>query len=234
MNVLIVDDEIMWAENIKTHLESFFQKLKLKIHYTITENTNNELIEKIENGIFDIALLDIELQDKTSGLGISKMIKRHNKYTVCIFVTSHSEFALDGWKAKGFGYIVKPFSQKEIEETLKQAVIYLRGVKTIEKSNFVSFNSKVTVNMNKVVCLVSSNHSVTIYTLDKKMKVSNVPLKTISKMLGEDFIYANKGVIINTKYIISISEGIVTLCGGKEFVIAQKRLSQIKKSLVNT
>lgn len=69
----------------------------------------------------DIAFLDIDI-DGENGLELRKKI---NNVPACVFVTSHPEYALDGFELEALDYIVKPATKERFEQTLLKIISYL-------------------------------------------------------------------------------------------------------------
>lgn len=65
-----------------------------------------------ENNYFDLLLLDIEMP-KINGMQIAKDVKKLCPETLVIFITSHSEYAIDSFELSVFRYIEKGPTIKE-------------------------------------------------------------------------------------------------------------------------
>ena len=53
---------------------------------------------------FDLMIMGVEMQGK-SGMDIAKMVKEYSVETLIIFVTSHSEYAVDAYELSVFRYV---------------------------------------------------------------------------------------------------------------------------------
>ncbi|MFN3640244.1 MAG: LytR/AlgR family response regulator transcription factor [Flavobacterium sp.] len=69
----------------------------------------------------DIAFLDIDI-DGESGLELRKKL---NEDLVCVFVTSHPEYALEGFELDALDFVVKPIRKERFEQTLYKISSYL-------------------------------------------------------------------------------------------------------------
>jgi len=121
MKILIVEDELIPANYLKKLL---------------TTNGYNVLpiIDRGENAITvvkkekpDIILMDVMLKDHVSGCDAALEISRKNPDILIVFLTAYSdkemvEFAVD---SKAFGYLLKPYRDKEILATLELAKAHL-------------------------------------------------------------------------------------------------------------
>ena len=112
--ILIVEDELLIAEDIKKALTSS--------QYDVCKivRTGEEAILKVERLRPDLVIMDIMLSGKMTGIEAAEKIRK--KYnTAIVFLTAYAdEKTLDGAMAsEPYGYLVKPVSGKEIRATVK-------------------------------------------------------------------------------------------------------------------
>ncbi|MGB1206468.1 MAG: LytR/AlgR family response regulator transcription factor [Chitinophagales bacterium] len=126
MNILIVEDEYYTAELLKEVIEQDTDFSVVKVLASIEETVH--FLRK-NGALIDLMFLDIELAD-----GHSFEIFKHIDLTIpVIFCTAYDEFALQAIKNNGIDYILKPFKDKAIHESLAK---YKKLVGTI-KSKFI-------------------------------------------------------------------------------------------------
>ncbi len=126
IQVLIVEDEPLIAEDIKAALE--------QVGYAVTGIAFNkeQAFALLQNKTPDLALLDINLGNNTDGITIAEFINEHCKIPF-LYLTSYSnKLILDKVKHTfPMGYIVKPFDEADIFTGIE---IALSNFKTIKKS----------------------------------------------------------------------------------------------------
>jgi len=91
----------------------------------------SEALLWLEKHAADIALLDINMPDMT-GLQLAAKIRGIDQNTAIIFLTGHSEYALDAFKLHASGYLMKPVNKARLAEEIEHAVT-LRGDHTEKK-----------------------------------------------------------------------------------------------------
>ena len=82
--------------------------------YSKEENTNG----------YDIIFLDIEMP-KLNGIELAKQIRSKLPDVILIFLTSHNEFAPQGYKVKALRYLSKLNMREQLNEALSAAVAEL-------------------------------------------------------------------------------------------------------------
>lgn len=80
-----------------------------------------QALEWLEENAPEIALLDINMADM-NGLVLAAKIKTRRPDTVIIFLTGYSEYAVDAFAMHASGYLLKPVSQKRLEEEFAHAL----------------------------------------------------------------------------------------------------------------
>lgn len=116
IQVLIVEDEklIRW---------SLRQKFEAR-GYQVTEAENGrEAYAAMEEGVFDLIMLDYKLPD-TTGLDILRKVRDADEDVVVIMMTAYSsiESAVDAIKLHAYDYVSKPFDMDEVLHTVDKAL----------------------------------------------------------------------------------------------------------------
>src|SRR6218665_250987 len=120
-NILIIDDQ----EDIL-----FAAKMLLKKHFETIHTLNNpkNVVKLLAENEIDVVLLDmnyrIGFEDGREGMYLLKEIKTLSPKTVVILMTAFGkvETAVEGLKSGAFDYILKPWENKKLLESVKQAV----------------------------------------------------------------------------------------------------------------
>ncbi|MGZ4089962.1 MAG: PAS domain S-box protein [Bacteroidia bacterium] len=115
--ILIVEDETVIAMDLQMSLERF--GYRVIAHVTRGE----DVIETFNSVIPDLILMDIKLEGTLDGVETAQLI--HENYNIpVIFITSYSNSDIieRAKKANPFGYIVKPFNDRELRTNIEIAI----------------------------------------------------------------------------------------------------------------
>lgn len=115
--VMVVDDEILVAEDLKLRLTD------LGYEVTAVVGTGKDAIEMAGQTTPDIILMDIQLKGDMDGIEAAHEIKDRFDISV-VYLTAYSDQeTLDRAKiTTPFGYLIKPFAEKELHSTIEMAL----------------------------------------------------------------------------------------------------------------
>lgn len=108
--ILIVEDDALIAEDIKDICELEGYKVA-SVCYNYYQS-----IQAIQHNVFDIALLDINLENEKSGLDVAEFIRNMVHPISILFLTSYSDktYLQAAKKYQPVGYITKPFQKEQL------------------------------------------------------------------------------------------------------------------------
>ncbi len=142
MKILIVEDEIIPANYLK-------ELLTLE-GYDVLESVEKgaDAIRVAKQQKPDIILMDVMLEDNISGCDAALEISRYNPEILIVFLTAYSDKEMIDFAiaSRAFGYLLKPYREKEILATLALAKAQIKNllIKTDD------------VNTQKVVTLIGN------------------------------------------------------------------------------
>lgn len=143
MKILIVEDERISAEDIKTTLEKFDYKVCGIV------SDGKSAIEKAGKLKPDIIIMDILLAGDIDGIDAANEIRSRYGIPV-VFLTAYAdEKILDRAKiTEAYGYILKPFDEKELHSIIEMAIYKNRTERKLERINAVL---KTIRDVNKII-----------------------------------------------------------------------------------
>lgn len=129
MNIIVVDDEKYTMNDIVKKVS------RIRPEDNVTGFQDPELaISYVKENRVGIAFLDMEMPKK-NGIEMAKILKEINPGMNIIFATAHEKYALDAFKVRATGYVMKPAGEEEIRQELAQ----------LQKYRIVSVGDKIRV-----------------------------------------------------------------------------------------
>ncbi len=128
-HILIVEDERIVSADIRISLQKFGFAI------SGTAVSGEEAIKKAEKLKPDLVLMDIILKDKMDGIDAATLISSRFDIPV-VYLTAHADDkTLERAKiTEPFGYLLKPFDDKDLHTTVEMALYKHKIGKNLKKS----------------------------------------------------------------------------------------------------
>lgn len=126
--VMVVEDDVLIAEDIRISLED------MGYHVCAAVSSGEEAMEQVAKQTPDVILMDIILRGGMDGVEAAAGIGRQYHIPVVFLTSFADEETLDRARAVGpFGYLVKPFEDRELRATLEMALFKHRAEQERER-----------------------------------------------------------------------------------------------------
>lgn len=231
IRIAICDDEkeavIQHEGIVKSSLRSCGIGYEI-VTYTQSSNLLFDITD--DHFFFDLILLDIEMPGIT-GMELSEKIKLYLPNVKIIFITSHIEYAIDAFELSIFRYVPK----SNLTDRLAAAIT--DAAKLIELEAGKEYIIQASGRMEKIpykdifyIQRDGGKNSVLV----SGMGISKVrkSLQQIFKELDTpEFIFIDRGYIVNIIQIMKISNGMAYLKNGEKLPISRSHLQEVKKQI---
>lgn len=114
MRVAICDDENIQLSITKSSLETAYKSLDLVID---TYTSGVKLLGAVDTVHYDLIILDIEMPG-LNGIDTAKRLRKIEERTAIVFLTSHVEYALEGYEVNALRYLTKPANPEKLSEII--------------------------------------------------------------------------------------------------------------------
>ncbi|MEW6601816.1 MAG: response regulator, partial [Nitrospirota bacterium] len=141
LKILIVEDEWIIANDLKSSL--------INLGYIVPSiaATGTEAIEYIKSKRVNLVLMDIVLQGEMDGIETAKEIISTYEIPV-IYLTAYTDEAIlkQAKKSGAYGYLVKPFKDREMQATIELALYKHEMEKKLKASEARLYTTLVSIN----------------------------------------------------------------------------------------
>lgn len=206
MKIAIVDDLITDIEIISDYLNTYFSKHCMNMPLFIHKFQSGEkLLYDFKRDSFDFIFIDYYMNGM-SGLDTSFAIRKIDPLVIIIFTTSSRDYAVDSYKIRASGYLVKPITYEDFSETLS-----LIDLKKIKEQHFIQIKSGyelIKIPLNDIIYCDISGHYVQIHTTNLGIPRSRMTFRALTTMLTpySEFLLCYRGCIINMNNINHIDD----------------------------
>lgn len=222
MNIVICDDDSLYAQEIKNHLS---QELSIRhLPFQITVFTDSqECARNIDS--FDIAFLDVQMQPYT-GMQIAKRIKEKQPNVILFFITSYDQYLDDAMDLNAFRYIKKPLDVQRLLDGFRKAIAQIeQTVVTFQLKSRTEYKSVQAGEIIFIEIVGRYTHVVTergFYDSDWSIQEWN------KKLSAPSFYNVHKSFIVNIKYLSSYKRDSITLADKWTIPIAYRKQTEFR------
>jgi DNA-binding LytR/AlgR family response regulator len=217
IKILIVEDEAVIAEKLRTALEDF--------GYEVLEPclTPKEALDALQNEVIDLALLDINLSNDIDGVMLAKNITENFKIPF-IFITANTDSATIERAAitKPKGFISKPVQMATLVGSIQVAIynhqvnLQAKVVDATADYHFIKVGNKfVKIDWKSVTHIESAKNYAILHTNDGIKYPIRVSIESLlSQVTGINLVRIHKQTALNIFYIKNFDTKNVVLKNG--------------------
>lgn len=199
MRCIIVDDEY---------------PARMELRYFIEKYKEIEIIDEFEDAIqalnffeknnVDLIFLDINMPNM-NGMTFAKLISKFAKKPKIVFITAYGEYAVEAFSIKASDYILKPFSEERITNTLENLLKEGRDEDKKENKDITRItlwkNEKMyVISLNEISVLEACERETKVY-LGDKVYFSKQKISYLEKELPKNFFRTHRSYIVNINKI---------------------------------
>lgn len=209
LNLVICDDERTLRNDLRKVLETELELCGET--FKIAEfDCGESLVRALNDSVFDIIFLDIEMKD-LDGVATAREIMKRTSAPEIIFVTSYPDFVFQGYEVQALNYILKPYQKEKIISVLHTALERLG--RDSEKYYMVeSRGQTLRLPLSRIKYFFSDRRSVNAVTAEETHTFYG-KLSELETELPENFVRIHNRYLVNLKYVQSIQGNSVQMAG---------------------
>lgn len=221
---VITDDEPKMVELLADSITEIYPEIEILGRY----NDWRSSISGIKSLQPDILFMDISMPEK-SGFDLLELVS--NQKAEVIFVTAHTEFAIDAYDFDVCGYVLKPVNDKLLSKAIDRAISRIQ-LKRKAAGNKENTKRKIGipddtglryVHMDDIVYCETQNRYTKVVTTDAEILSSYNIGKYHETLVDERFYQIHRSFIINIDHIKRYdTAGFVIMSDGTEIPVSRK------------
>lgn len=227
MKIAVCDDEKVFRDEIT---EAIYAELgRLDTDVKTYENGKELLMELKGKDVPQVCFLDIEMPGK-DGLSVAHELKKLYPELPIIFLTSHTERAMEGYEVNAFRFLAKPINREKLVQALNDLKEKLTGRKPIL---IRSDGEDVLLRTEDVLYMEAQNNSVR-YVLKDEEYIVRAKLTQAEREIEEisdTFFRIHRGYVVNLRHVKRHTPGTVLVDNGEELPLARSAAAAFKEKL---
>jgi len=200
MRAAIVDDEPL----ARSRLERMLKFAGVSV--VASGETGVDALHIAKDSEIDILFLDINMPQMTGIEAAQKIAESLEKPPAIVFCTAYDQYAIEAFKANAVSYLLKPFSQSEIDTTLMQAKKLTRLQLSMLSNPIndlvvVSGSEHFKLKLGDVAYFHSQDKATYAQLFDGSSILVDSTLKVLEGDLHEFCIRVHRGCLVNRSAI---------------------------------
>lgn len=238
IRVGLCDDEPVLLQKLNQFVSDCYAGHQI-FAQTQTFEKSQALLYEIEDGaVFDLLLLDIEMPGM-DGMALAARVKEFLPNVLVIFITSHMEYVLDAYELSVFRYIPKADPGPRLIHALLDAAaiidLQLRESYVIQSQNRlerIPLQSLLYITHEGKNAVLVTDLPGTTNEKNTCCRVRRSLQQVYEELDGKQFLFIDRGCIVNLSKVMSIRENQVLLKDGTLLPVSLARLPALKEKLL--
>lgn len=194
INVLLCDDDLLFLNLLE---QRFLSYADCKIYkFSSSQEVYASDLK------FDIAFLDIQLDNNTSGFSLVKHIRNNNSKCIISFFTNYRDYAIEGYEYRAFRYILKTEPDKIIKRKIDDVFEEFRRQSKLIKGTYR--NQSFAVSPCDIYFIDTFNHVITLHTRVGNFKMYKNIKEIVRELSVFGFFRCHRSYVVNPEYISAI------------------------------
>lgn len=227
IHIAICDDDVFEGEKISRAVGQCSEEMKIVCKKSVFSNSR-ALLHEVEDGLyFDLFILDIEMPE-LDGINLTERIKRILPDALIVFLTSYEKYVYESFKVQPYRFVPKRYADDMFPAAVKDA---LKLIAAQEDKYMIIENQRVLEKVHiKHIAYIwhRGKYAYVEKTNGNVAKVRKTLKQVYEELPDEDFVWADRGCIINISKIAQITGEMIVLVNGARIDVNKDRLTGLK------
>lgn len=217
--IAVCDDEQDVSRQLSQYLKQLQEETGDEFHISYY-GSSEELLQFMPRNT-EVLLLDIRMGDLT-GMEAARRLRAEGVETTIIFVTSMTEYAMEGYEVHAFAFLQKPVRFAALRRQLLEVFQRIdrgRGARLVVNDG----GSDHVVDLNELLYAEVYQHD-TNFVFPEGRRSYKVPLADVEKQIARHgFFRCHKSYLVNFRHIKQLDFAELTLSNGDRLPISKHR-----------
>lgn len=227
LHIAICDDEQSFVDHLKSLIRQYAaetgEEIKVSPYYD-----GLDLIEKYDPTV-DLIFLDIQMK-RVDGLRTAEKIRQMDEKVGIIFLTTLTQYGLEGYKYRAADYIIKPIRYVRLRDELNRFLSMSR--QDASPSLIIKNDSgKYKIFLKSLRYIETFNRNLLFHTEQEKIICYKSMKEVEQELKGQGFARSHSSYLVNLFYIKGVQKLEITLVTGEILPISQPKRKQFMEEL---
>ena len=203
LKCVIVEDEFPAREELKFFIENH-EGIELEKEF---ENPLDAL-KYLQDNKTDVVFLDINMPE-LDGMSLGKILAKLDNELKIVFITAYRDYAPEAFEIKAFDYLLKPYSEKRINELLDNLTKakeseHIKDIGQLNKITVTSDDKMYVISIDDIYYIEAGEKESTVYAKDQSY-ISKIKISKWEEILPPwKFYRTHRSYIVNLDKITEV------------------------------
>ncbi len=224
MRIAICDDEPQCRQQAMQAIHECTRSLDI---LTDVFENGNAFLQLFQKNPYDLVFLDIEMPE-IDGIALARKLRELSRDVPIVFLTSHIEYALEGYEVNALRYLTKPIQSEKLQEMLGYVMERMQEQRTLWLKTDMG---EERVLIKEILYMEAQNQNILIRTAEREYLV-RYNLGEYEKELSQDgFFRIHRGYLVSLRHIKSLGKHEVTLSENTVLPVSRTREKNLKEAI---
>lgn len=228
MNILICEDDEIFANKLKKDLSDYFKTQELScdiLHYSSGLSLQTALQKNLPA---DLLFMDIQLGDD-DGIELVKQLRQNGLQLPTVFLTAMEDRIAEGYDVSAFSFLFKRDYQHKLPHLMERFLkeeYYKRTLVLKEHGNLLllSFSD---------IYYVEANKRTTLIHLEFSVQPNSSSIQNFAKLLPEDlFMEAYHALYVNVDHIRKVDSDSIILDNNQVIPVSRRKRKDLMTAIM--
>ncbi len=202
LHVILCDDNPRHNQTMTHHLTQILPHLPREAEITLATTDPQQVIEYATKQAGDaVYLLDLELDNKMSGLELCAELHRLQPTSMVIYVSAYAEYAMECFRSHAFDFILKPYTPQRLENALRDVILHYERSRTVYPLNVTAGSMIRMLDQKEIIWLQMEREYVTAHMNTGTFTWRESLTKLMPRLNPAWFVRIHKSCAVNRLYV---------------------------------
>ena len=224
MRIAICDDQAVCLEQTRSAIQKCLPAPEAHIELF---KSGIPFLRAFQEWPFDLVFLDIEMPE-INGISLAKNLRKLHKDVPIIFLTSHIEYALEGYEVNALRYLTKPLDPGKLRDVLTVVAERMRRQKHLW---IKTDQGDQRVLVSGILYMEAQNQNILIRTRQNSFRVRYNLSNYEDELSRDGFFRTHRGYLVSLAHIKTVGKSEVTLDDNTTLPVSRSREKELKEAL---
>lgn len=224
MHIAVCDDDEVQLEYICSLVEN------RSTHNRVARfKSAEELLFNYTPGLFDILLLDIQMQGE-NGISLAKRIREFKDDATIVFITAVPDYVFEGYDVGAVQYLLKPVDERKLFDCLDMACKKAKSEE--ERFIFETDSGTTVVSPAEILYFEATSRKTKAFLSDDDFFI-NEPFTVIEEKFDKDFFKCHRSYAVNLRHVNSIKKYEAVMDNGSVIPISRRIYNDFNTAFIS-